>query len=120
MEIKITTATKKLTASLVNQMPGMTNSMTAMLCCTTLGYVMHASVNKKIKTAIIKYGDEYYVMPLRKWHIVGYSLQLVDDSSIFRRETVVRPGFKSLQHRNAWLEEFENMKTQALNKHIYL
>jgi hypothetical protein len=118
--MKIEVVKTKLTASLVNQMPAMTNSMTAMLCCTTLGYVMHASVNKKVKTAVIKYNDEYYTMPLRNWRIEGYSLQLNDTSALFQREHVIRPGFKSLEHRNTWLEEFENMKTAALDTHIYL
>jgi len=112
MEIEITTTKKKLTLSLVKQMPQLPYSITEMRCCKVLGYISHPSLSKQHKFVLVLYNEEYYTLRLYKWQ--PHRLDEIRNS--YGQSITFKPSVQ----RDEWLELFELIKTKALKTHIYL
>ena len=114
MQIEIVTTKKKLSLSIVKQMPQLPEHIVAMQRCEVLGYIKHPSLGKGVQHVLAQYNEEYYVLPLRKWRAIGNEPTLTDSTMRYGRK------FPNHEHRNEWLELFELIKTKALATHIYL
>ena len=114
LEIELITTKKKLTLSLVKQMPPLSKHAD-MTRCKVLGHFQHPSITKGMKTAIIQLDGEYYTLTLYRWE------KLMDNTvKVQIKGASIRKLFKDTQTRDTWLELFGLIKTRALATHIYL
>ena len=117
LEIELITTKKKLTLSIVKQMPVLSKSIAAMQCCEVLGHIKHPSLHKGVSTAIVKYNEVYYALTLYNWKTSTNPVALYTKlGNGYSTKTV----FSSERHCKEWLELFSLIKTKALATHIYL
>lgn len=117
LEIELITTKKKLTLSLVKQMPQLPKCIVAMQRCEVLGHIHHPSLDKGLPKVLVKYNGVYYVLPLYKWYSNGPGDTLyVKLGGGWSTKKV----FSNQRERDEWLELFELIKTKALTTHIYL
>ena len=117
LEIELITTKKKLTLSIVKQMPQLPRHVTALRRCKVLGYVKHPSLHKQVNVALLVYNEEYYTLTLRNWKASVAPIKAYANSGL---KATVSTQFSNQQHRDEWLELFGLIKTKALATHIYL
>lgn len=117
MQIEIVTTKKKLSLSIVKQMPQLPKDITAMRRCEVIGSINHPSLDKGVPKALIWYNEVYYVLTLYKWYNnnPGDTLYVKLGGGWSTKKE-----FNSQDIRDEWLELFELIKTKALKTHIYL
>lgn len=106
MEIEIVTTKKKLTKSLIEQMP--VASIHVMTSAKVLGYYID---KKHGKIAIMSYLGEYYTRAL------GYK-NGSNECCVYRKNTLLT--FDTPLERDTWMEAYEPMQEKALKTHIYI
>lgn len=110
MKIKIVTTEKKLTKSLINQMPIAT--LEVMQRGIVLGYVKNARKDS-YNTALIEYQNEYYCMQLN-W--------VKGQESVYRKvgRWSQSRKFDSPEDLIFWWEAYSFVKDKAFDTHIYI
>lgn len=111
MEIELITAKKKLTASLIKQMPILTTDDAQHVLISADAILGYVTVNN-INYAICKGKADYVKLNISaKWHKGKEAFAMVNNGYV---------EFVSQEVRDEWLHNVEQITDIARDKHIYI
>ncbi len=120
MEIEIITTKKKLTRSILNQMPAANYDLEVLLNCTVLGYI-RGVFSYASKCALLKTkGDGRYLL-----HPLGYESRYTNRKdrwgvTRFYGKYTYTHDFKSESEYERWWKEYKRITRQCRDKQIYI
>jgi hypothetical protein len=108
VEIEIITTKKKLTKSILQQMP--TAPVDIMKVADVLGYYTDSKLGK---VALLTHNQEYYTRPL------SYTTNANVPTKVFRGVCAF-VEFDNVQDRDDWWDVYTKVRGEALKTHIYI
>lgn len=112
MEIELLTTKKKLSKSILNQMPIATFNMDVLNNGECLGYLTNV-IKGHHKVILMKRVEEYYIIT------TGWKVDKYSSTGCILHGTVFRKTFESKEQRESWYKVYHKLMIEPKD-HIYI